>query len=662
MNEPAWMSQPFPAEGASAAEGIRNQLGKPQLDHLTVLVRESAQNSWDARCDDKTSVDFRIDLQTVSAAHASAWREHVQRRAPMKAFLPLRDSLQKPAIRILSISDRGTRGLGGPTRADEVSDETRDFVAFLRNIGEPRDQVLGGGTYGFGKGILYLLSRCGTILVYTRCRYRGRLESRLMGASLWQSYQAEESSGPRRYTGRHWWGAISDNVIEPLIGVDADVMANRLGLRGFGDSETGTTIAIVDPILDEREPADTAQYLAETIAWHLWPKMLPRSTGMRPMRFSVSCDGIEYPVPDPVSLKTLRPFVVAYRQMNDPEARQQLRWGRKKLLLGDLGLQRFMSQKFEPSDAAAVAGFEDGLLHHICLMRPAELVVTYWSGPKPTTEYTAYAGVFRADVALDSAYAAAEPPTHDSWNHQSLDHPESSYVKTTFTRLKESIEEVLGTRNSAQFEVAQVSLGAAADRLSPLIGGTWGVGSATDYGKPGDTRSREPRRPVKRRKKVGSPTTNTDIVDERFDLGSSDGNRTEGTDDNVADRMLEGGSRMQKPVRRRRPKIEYVGDPYLEEFEGAAVVVQEFRLPVAGPQRVAADLAVALSNDSGLELDPPAGADMPLLIGWRDSAGVLHSGETQLVYGGSGNTWQAVVKPAADTMTNIGLYVEAVEA
>ncbi|NKY52039.1 hypothetical protein [Nocardia vermiculata] len=654
MNEPAWMSQPFPAEGASAAEGIRNQLGKPQLDNLTVLVRESAQNSWDARCDDETSVDFRIDLLTVSAAHSSAWREHFQRRAPRKDYLPLRDSLQRSTIRLLSISDRGTRGLGGPTRADEVSDETRDFVAFLRNIGEPRDQKLGGGTYGFGKGILYLLSRCGTILVYTRCRYQGRIESRLMGASLWQSYQAEESSGPRRYTGRHWWGAISDNVVEPLIGVDADVMANRLGLRGFGDAETGTTIAIVDPILDEREPVDTAQYLAETVAWHLWPKMLPTYSGRRPMRFSVTCDGIEHPVPDPESLKPLRPFVAAYRRMNDPESREELRWYKKRLL-GYLGLHRFMFQKFEPSDAAHVAGFDDGLLHHICLVRPAELVVTYWPGPKPTTEFTAYAGVFRADVELDSAYAAAEPPTHDSWNYHSLEHPESSYVKTTFTRLKESVEKILGTRNSGQFEVAQVSLGAAAERLSPLIGGTWGVGSATDYGKPGDTRSRTPRRVVKRPKKGRQPVV--DAADRGHDVDFGDSARPDGGNGYSAD--VGAGAPKQKPARR-RPRIEYVGDPFLEEFQGAAVLVQQFRLPVTGPQRITADLAVALSNDTGLELDPPAGADMPLLIGWRDSTGELHSGDTRVVHGGA-NTWQAVVKPAADTMTNIRLQVEAVE-
>ncbi len=49
MTGPRWFSQPYPPEGASAAEGIRNQLGRPELDLLTILVRESAQNSWDAR-------------------------------------------------------------------------------------------------------------------------------------------------------------------------------------------------------------------------------------------------------------------------------------------------------------------------------------------------------------------------------------------------------------------------------------------------------------------------------------------------------------------------------------------------------------------------------------------------------------------------------------
>ncbi|MFC9084123.1 hypothetical protein ACFTY7_45855 [Streptomyces sp. NPDC057062] len=276
--EVAWYSQPYPPEGASAAEGIRNQLGRPELDLLTILVRESAQNSWDARLSDSsTPVDYGIDMWTVAPAHAGAWRTLLPAGSPTNPdHFPLRTTLRHPVIRVLAVSDRGTRGLGGPTRANDAVGADRDFVSFIRNIGEPRDRALGGGTYGFGKGIFYLLSKSGSVLVHSRCRTPGGdYETRLIGCTLWKSYVATERGGERRYTGRHWWGDTTGDVVEPLVGTAADAVAQRLGLRPFGPRETGTTVVVIDPNLDEFEqPTDAADYLAETIAWHLWPKMI----------------------------------------------------------------------------------------------------------------------------------------------------------------------------------------------------------------------------------------------------------------------------------------------------------------------------------------------------------------------------------------------------
>ncbi|CAM5708693.1 hypothetical protein STENM327S_03496 [Streptomyces tendae] len=51
-------------------------------------------------------------------------------------------------------------------------------------------------------------------------------------------------------------------------------MAHRLGLKSFGADETGTSLIVVDPNLDELTPTDAVDYLAETITWHLWPKMI----------------------------------------------------------------------------------------------------------------------------------------------------------------------------------------------------------------------------------------------------------------------------------------------------------------------------------------------------------------------------------------------------
>src|SRR5690606_24051910 len=63
---------------------------------------------------------------------------------------------------------------------------------------------------------------------------------------------------------------------------------------------------------------------------------------------------------------------------------------------------------------------------------------------------------------------------------------------------------------------------------------------------------------------------------------------------------------------RRRPRVQYVGEPYYEDHGENTLLVQEFRLPVTGPQRVRSDLAVTLPGTGGRETDPPLGATMPV--------------------------------------------------
>ena len=59
MNQsPAWFAQRYPPGGAVAGDGIQKQLGTPQLDPLEVLVREAAQNSWDAKLSAERSISF----------------------------------------------------------------------------------------------------------------------------------------------------------------------------------------------------------------------------------------------------------------------------------------------------------------------------------------------------------------------------------------------------------------------------------------------------------------------------------------------------------------------------------------------------------------------------------------------------------------------------
>ncbi|MFD7708079.1 hypothetical protein [Streptomyces sp. NPDC059786] len=647
MTQPGWLSQSYPPEGASAAEGIRNQLGRPELDLLTILVRESAQNSWDARVPSSSvPVDFRIDMWTVGPAHTGTWRELLLAGAPTgrTGDFPLRETLRRGSVRVLAVSDRGTRGLGGPTRADDAVGPERDFVSFIRNIGEPRDTALGGGTYGFGKGIFYLLSTSGTILVHSRCRTaRGDLETRLIGCTLWKSYVSTEDG--LRYTGRHWWGDASGDVVEPLTGREADATAQRLGLKPFGPEETGTTIVVVDPILDGLDAVEAADYLAETIAWHLWPKMITTDDRPPAMRFSVTCDGVDRPVPDPRQTRPLDMFVAAYETMLGPKG-TDLACLKPKRHLGRLGIvMKRAMLPLEPSRASRMLAIED-LIHHVCLMRPAELVVTYRPGPKPPSVNQGYAGVFRADVSMDDIYAKAEPPTHDAWNPQSLERPESTFVATTFRRIAESVDGLLSLSGVTRAGGSSVALGAASSMFSGLVGGAWGIGGATDYSKPGSTVARPT-------KKKGTDDRSSAVSDRTSAPDTSPSSEQEAGPGTPSS----GGPRSVV----RRPRVQYVGDPYYDDRGTTTVLVQEFRLPVPGPQRVRIDLAVTLPGTGGRETDPPIGASMPELVGWEDQAGQLYRSETYVIEG-SESVWRAVVMPAPDTMTEIGVKVEAVRA
>ncbi|GAA3594885.1 hypothetical protein [Kribbella ginsengisoli] len=614
------MAQTFPPDGASAAEGIRNQLGRPELDLLTILVREAAQNSWDARVRGLgTPVEFQMEFGSVSAAHLSTWRELLLQNAPLDHQLPLRGALRPSDIRILSVSDRGTTGLGGPTRADVAQGENHDFVSFVRNIGEPRDTELGGGTYGFGKGIFYLVSKPGTVLLHTRCATEDGLQTRLIGCALWKSYVGQEDAEEKRYTGRHWWGDPSSGIVEPLIGEAADQAARRLGLRPFEGEETGTTVVIIDPVLDGLEPAQAAEYVADTIAWQLWPKMLMTGAHRPSMRFSVRCDGNEVSIPDPEHTRPLDLFVAAYRELTAGEART-LECRSPKKVLGRLGLAKRVGLPVEASVASLTAGVED-IVHHVCLMRPAELVVTYHKGPRPPSELLSYAGVFRADAGMDDVYARAEPPTHDSWNPHSLQLPESTFVRTTFRRIGEALEGLLELGGSVRGGSSAISLGAASGRFASLVTGAEGLGGATDY---------------------------------RSHSGAARRGQTAGGQGSDG----AGGSGSGGGSTARRSRIEYDGDPYLDHRGGRVVVIQDFRLPDEGEYHIHVDTAV-LAGPGTRETEPPLGADVPEFVGWERPDGPIVSDRVLRTVGGDGSTWRVMVSPASDTVTEIDLRVES---
>ncbi|TLM71638.1 hypothetical protein [Pseudarthrobacter sp. NamB4] len=431
--------------GDIIGDGAKKLLGQPKLDPIALLVRETAQNSWDARLAD--SIDFTINLRKLSLAQQTALRDRIFTGSPQ--VLGLNESLAQQELWVLEVSDRGTKGLGGPVRNDLPIDplEPTDFIDLIFNIGAPRDVHLGGGTYGFGKTVGYLLSRCGTTLIWSRCRTASGIEDRLIGSAIGGGYEDARN----RYTGRHWWGTspTDHEGIEPALGHAAKSLGEATFSTNFEVEDTGTSILIVDPDLGGDSPAEYAAKIAEAALWNLWPKFVPTSDGLRPMTMQVQLNGENVPLPAPSNHPVLSAYVECLQAVRTAQTGNGLPasglvsleevWSqRPRKLLGHLAMTRFVLFDQKDDGSSEVNPIPGGS-HHVCLMRhAAELVVRYdegWALDQPGYQW---AGVFRPVAGADDSFALSEPPAHDDWVIESLkDRRQKSEVKVAFTRLRE---------------------------------------------------------------------------------------------------------------------------------------------------------------------------------------------------------------------------------
>jgi hypothetical protein len=456
-------SEPYPPHGALAAEGAENLLGRPRLDPLTVLVREAVQNSWDARRGGPGPVRFDIRAAGLSTSQRSVLGDEVFAHAPAAAAR-LRSVLGRGDVALLSLTDGGTTGLAGPIRADRPAPAgaPTNFVDLVFNIGQPTDRRFGGGSYGFGKTISFVVSEARAVVIHTRTAAEGEPSSRLIAAAFSDHF----AQGSQRFTGRHWWGRRRDGSIEPVLGDEADELARAIGLVPFAADETGTTIAIVAPDFRGRSPIQAMRFVADAITWNCWPKMVASPAAGPAMVFGVEVDGEVVDVCEPDQLPPLAPYADALRAVRDAERAGTRRSASTTTAsepadgpvvidvtsaspprrLGRLAMARVpvsprVGRDVGIDDALGLgepASF-DGLSHHVALLRQPELVVDYFEGPELPLLDTEWAGVFKADADLDDVFAAAEPPTHDGWEPSLVDAgPARRWVLSALLELRDA--------------------------------------------------------------------------------------------------------------------------------------------------------------------------------------------------------------------------------
>jgi hypothetical protein len=616
-------SEAFPPTGGAAAEGVQNQLGRPKADRLSVLVRESIQNSWDARLPEQLPVRYQIDGYELSDRSRKALAEYVFAHSPtgMSVTTRLSSALAFP---VLAISDFSTTGLGGPTRGDQVPEEgeSTNFVDFLRYIGKPANRDHAGGTFGFGKAAYYLASRLRTVCVYTRFRKGTHVHSRFMATGLGPQFETKGREA-RRFTGRHWWGRkAADGIVDPVVEGEADSIATLLGDVGRRPDSTGTTVFILEPDLEGAGLAEALHAMGETVLAYFWPKLLDGANGEPSMEFSVRLNGVERRLP---SIAKRPAFVLlgsAFRAALMPDKVssevqvEEIISLRPKKKLGNVAIARKLAGapsgiKSEPSpvDEASALSFLQGGIHHIAVMRAPHFVVKYIEGPAVPYEQIEYAGVFLVDPAVDTAFARSEPPTHDDWAPDLLsDQSEKTFVRVAQRRLRDVVETYLAPTTHEGADAHLHSLGNFALRLGALIPGVL------------PPRSSRPSRTTP------------------FGTGAGAAKGRAG----------------KEPAERFEVLVE--GEPSLELIDGLAAMVVTFRVEGRPGSRVRVHAIPRVLTADGFESEPPRGEDRPRIVAWAVGEGKRVAERADTCDLTPGDTFYKVaVTVPPDTMISLSL-------
>lgn len=473
-----WRPKPYSA-GDIDGEGSKRLLGKPDMDLPNLLMRETAQNTWDARLPGKIP-QFNVHLRTLTGQASDVLNWNI---LPGEATsLGLKEVLSSGSVRVLEISDRNTKGLAGPTRNDRKTEGVpTDFIDFVLSVGAPRDVHLGGGTYGFGKTASYLASSCGTMVIWTRTKAQtGELEHRLIGSAIGPSFNINR----HRYTGRHWWATPNSHAgwsgasVQPIVGDQAADMARHVFSTDFTGDDTGTSLLIIDPIAEGSDEELVESWRAAIIR-NLWPKLLDTQPDKRKMSIRLSHESKEIPI-----FKDFEKRVVAVKgkalkavrmvQAQDEAAPDDsvlivpIASQRPKRLLGHVGLVRVLPPSQDPKS--------DGSNRITYMRHEAELVVKTDLETQTDPGTPGWVGVFKPVSDVDDVFARSEPAAHDSWNPEGLtDRWEKTYVRVAIRDIQKAVKDYVTPKPSNPAHDGQSPTGLLSNSLAGLTGSAPGA-------------------------------------------------------------------------------------------------------------------------------------------------------------------------------------------
>ena len=228
--------------------------------------------------------------------------------------------------------------------------------------------------------------------------------------------------------------------------------------------------------------------------------------------------------------------------------------------------------------------------------------------------------MFVNDEDIDSAFADAEPPTHDDWQaHMVGDKSQRRLVNVALKNINAELRRRFASTPTAPSGNGQRSGVVIGNALGTLIAGAPGTGPSKVLGAGGNAPMGATRGP-----QAGRITSKS----------SGDG----GGDGGI------GGATGSRPFIR-----EMAAQPVM--VDGSHGTEVHFRVETRGqPVHIVGSAAAALDRDAA-EQEPPLGAATPHIVGWRraDEASVSVTGDELTIEREEPDSWVLVVRNPART-------------
>jgi hypothetical protein len=466
-------------------------MASAKYDKTSILLREAIQNSCDAKTGKRKAIDFTVALEKFSHEEKNFLKTQVFRDAYPSAHNEILQYLNSPIAEYLVIADQGTTGLDGfldPSDHSNYGNFLKFFFVYGSN--DDKDGAVSGGAAGVGRTIFFNTSKANTILVGTRVMHEGKMQTRFMAATSGEELRL----GSKFLTGRHWWGNVNpENEFPlPVVGQTAENVLQALGLSKYlPEGQTGTLVAILGPTSQNKKLSESSnsefedssgmvEQMARAAEIFAWPHILDATVNFKFQKF-----GNPVQVRDPNTIKPIRYFCIAYKNLGDDKSTHQIRMSDhgKKYDLGTLAHTDW------PDDDGVedFEGFTDFIpKNSVALMRQAKFVVKYMPIESRSNGIATRAVFLAQPGQADRWFRDAEPAAHDDWLPEKLGIPahRAHPIKLTFRKIREFFSEMSKSSQGS-------TTGKAAGDLARLFGtelegaGSWGPEGVTVTKKSG---------------------------------------------------------------------------------------------------------------------------------------------------------------------------------